>query len=455
MKRRQQRRGPFQDPTLRQQTANTRKLKACVRCRMQKTRCETNSSDPSGICMTCQAVAGKQRVYHLPCLRYRITECTLYRTGRPPGMAFTYRWPVMKLKDITEWSSPDIRTIHVLSDVCPVPLKLSVRKFKAIPEDSLHRAWMDGKVKKFKQVTPYAIVDMSAAVNDMRDFITTNMFRSWDHFLSGSDELVLMTYEFAKKHMERCQTLDERRLMGNTFRLVASARRTFTIENIVGEDKLDMEPEMSDRSFPLFGKVPLPPVMIQQLDMILTLGILTPLRKAAVEDLQKLMMANRPRSWLTIYLVCFFSLEACAAMTDHNYRNARKHGLKACTLSLRRYLIPTFIDERHHAANVYLSHFHYCNQLCNPFTLDWKNRQSTPFADITPEEILFIEATKKIVKKKQEEFENLRNLELCEHPLYFVSQLYEENWSPRDKVIEYGDATINDVPLAKYYRDKN
>jgi hypothetical protein len=31
-------RGPFQDPQLREQTSDTRKLKACVRCRMQKIR---------------------------------------------------------------------------------------------------------------------------------------------------------------------------------------------------------------------------------------------------------------------------------------------------------------------------------------------------------------------------------------------------------------------------------
>jgi len=33
-----QRRGPFRDKQLRQETSNTRKLKACVRCKMQKIR---------------------------------------------------------------------------------------------------------------------------------------------------------------------------------------------------------------------------------------------------------------------------------------------------------------------------------------------------------------------------------------------------------------------------------
>ena len=105
-------------------------------------------------------------------------------------------------------------------------------------------------------------------------------------------------------------------------------RRTATTEYIGGDDTLDMEPETVDRSYPLFGKVPLPPVMIQQLDMILTLGFLTPLRKKVLEDFQKIVSNNKPKSWMTIYLITFMSLHSCATLTDENYKNARKHGLK-------------------------------------------------------------------------------------------------------------------------------
>jgi hypothetical protein len=116
-------------------------------------------------------------------------------------------------------------------------------------------------------------------------------------------------------------------LLGNFFRLWFAIRRTATTEHIVGEDTLDMTPETEDRSYPLFGKVPLPSVMIQQLDMILTLGILDPLRKQVLEDFQKLALVTNPRNWMTIYLITFMSLHSCAKITDENYRNARKHGL--------------------------------------------------------------------------------------------------------------------------------
>ncbi len=104
-------------------------------------------------------------------------------------------------KDITDWASEDTRTIRVKSDVCPVPLELSVRKFVPIANDSLHKGWMDGKVKKWKEVTPFAIVNMSKAAEDMCEHIDTHVFKCMDFFLRGRDDMVWETYAFARKYM--------------------------------------------------------------------------------------------------------------------------------------------------------------------------------------------------------------------------------------------------------------
>jgi hypothetical protein len=127
---------------------------------------------------------------------------------------------------------------------------------------------------------------------------------------------------------DKTQPPEEQSLLSDVFRFWFAIRRTAMTEYIVGNDTLDMERETTDKSFPLFGKVPLPPVMIQQLDMILTLGFLQPLRKRHLEDLQRIVLANKPKSWMTIYLKTFISLHSCATLTAENYQNARKHGLK-------------------------------------------------------------------------------------------------------------------------------
>jgi hypothetical protein len=389
-----QRRGPFQNQQLRDETSNTRKLKACVRCRMQKIRCQIDSNDPGGICVTCRSVS-KQKIHTLPCVRYKITECTIYRIGKAPGLEFTFRWPKMKLKDISDWADTKIRTIRVLSDVCDIPLVLSVRKFVPIPDhDSLKKSWMDGKVKKYKETTPYAIVNMNATVRDMQDYINKHVFRCMELWLRTRDDWVQETYRFARQYMLIAPP-EEKSLLADFFRSWFAVRRTATTEHIVGDDNLDMEP-VNDPSYELHKKVPLPPVMIQQLDMILTIGFLEPLCKKVLENFQKIVLNNKSKSWMTIYLITFMSLHSCATLTAENYRNARKHGLK------RRFAIPTFIAERHHGANVFLSYYHYCTKPCDPFTIDkaWCERHKTPFPEMTPDEFDFVLRTKDMVKER-------------------------------------------------------
>jgi len=205
-----------------------------------------------------------------------------------------------------------------------------------------------------------------------------------------------------------------------------------------------MVPETKDRSCPFFGKVPLPPVMIQQLDMVLTLGILQPLRKRVLEEFQKLVVANKPKSWMTIYLVTFMFLHSCAALSDENWHNARKHGLR------RRYAMPTFISELHHGATVFLCYYHYCTKPCNPFTLDWKRRHTSSFSEMPMADVHFLLKSKEMIQERADMFRRTREANLYEDELYFVSQMFEDDWQPRDTVIDFDDGTIGGVPLKKY-----
>lgn len=45
----------------------------------------------------------------------------------------------------------------------------------------------------------------------------------------------------------------------------------------------------------------------------------------------------------------------------------------------------------------------------------------------------------------------MNQINLYEDDLYFVSQMFDEDWSPRDTVIEYQDGTVADVPLRRFY----
>ena len=95
------------------------------------------------------------------------------------------------------------------------------------------------------------------------------------------------------------------------------------------------------------------------------------------------------------------------------YKNARKHGLKASSptnvrssslmvILQRKYAMPDFISERHHSANVYLSHYHYCTSAHNPFASinNWDKRETTHFADMSPAEFHFLRRTAKMLEER-------------------------------------------------------
>jgi hypothetical protein len=419
---------------------------------MQKLRCVEDEDDPEGICETCKKVSGPQ-CHTLPCLRYKLTESTLYRTGKAPGLQFSARWPVMKMKDITRWESDEIRTIVVKADVSPVPFELRVKKFVKIPQDSLHRGWMDGNTKKYTETTTYAIADMRAAAKDMQAYTSKdeNVTACIDDFIQNSPDIVRHTYRYALTYLrrlgtegERTQLGKERRLLANYFLLWVAIRRTATVEHIVGPEFLDMQP-VADRTSPFHGKVPLPPVMIQQLDIILTLQVLIPLRKSVLQDLQKLTQQNKPESWLTIYLVTFMTLHSCARFTDESYWNARKHGLR------RRFSFPEFIADLHQGANVFLMHYHYLTESRNPFTTDWTRRHTSRFPNMTTEDIQFVLKTKQLVDERVSERDQNKKCNMYENELYFVDQMFEENWRPRDTKIDYDSGTIYGGPVRKFY----
>jgi len=307
---------------------------------------------------------------------------------------------------------------------------------------------MVGRVKRFKETTPYAIVDMRAAMTTMRSYISENVFKCMDHFIRDSDELVRITFKYAQVYWaKRADSQDEARLLQNYMTLWTAVRRTATLEHIVGQDTLGMDPVADDKSSPLLGKVPLPPVMIQQLDIILTEGMLRPLQKTILDDLQRLILSNNPKSWMTMYLITFMSLHSCSSLVAENYRNARRQGYK------RRFSFPQFIQERQTSANIFLSYYHYRTEQCNPFKIDWKKRHTTPFADMTTQDVIFLQKTAALLddKDRAESIRVTKEDDLYENELYFVSQMFEEKWQPRDMNIDYDNETVYGGPVKVYY----
>jgi len=60
----------------------------------------------------------------------------------------------------------------------------------------------DSYVSRFKETTPYAIVNMSAAVKEMREYINRHVFQCVEYWLDGRDDWIQETYRFARQYMK-------------------------------------------------------------------------------------------------------------------------------------------------------------------------------------------------------------------------------------------------------------
>src|SRR4051812_7988844 len=78
-------------------------------------QCEPDMDNIHGPCLVCRN-ASALVVSQLPCLRWIITDSSLYREQNMPYQMFSQRWKSMDLVDIQDWVSSETKTI-VLSQI--------------------------------------------------------------------------------------------------------------------------------------------------------------------------------------------------------------------------------------------------------------------------------------------------------------------------------------------------
>ena len=102
------------------------------------------------------------------------------------------------MTEITEWATPDLKTIQISLDLCPEPFVVVVRQFVPMEGDILQRKWTDGKTRKFKDVPPYAIQNMEETALRLSRWIKDNLDAAIGHLLSEKEPILRETYSVAK-----------------------------------------------------------------------------------------------------------------------------------------------------------------------------------------------------------------------------------------------------------------
>ncbi|KAI1112451.1 hypothetical protein F5Y14DRAFT_421710 [Nemania sp. NC0429] len=422
------RRGPFRNQHDRERTAETRRIGSCIRCRMQRIRCETNPDDKVGTCLTCSRVSNV-KVWRMPCLRYKITDVRLFKPGQVKGHEWTRRWVEGVPDDISHWASTETRNVKVTEGYTEHAVQLRVRQFVPQDGDSLERSWVYDGIRKRVVIPAYAIVNLEEAKGAYSSYISKSLPECCKKILGGKDKLLVATYWAALKATRDPSTDEkEKELLRKALQLWMAIRMTTKSTVIVGEETLGMTPDIMDETSPLQGKIPLPPVMGAQIELVLIHQIQSNLRREMLENLQTMTQANKQHTWFTTYLITFILLHNVALLCQHDTGYARKHGIKT------RFAREDMVREYQLGANILLAYFHYCNKGIYPFSAECKEQDLTTLAALNEPKAQFIKQTKVLVEKNRKAWAKLWHSNDYENDFYYISQLYQENWEPQPTI---------------------
>ncbi|KAG5940973.1 hypothetical protein E4U53_007511 [Claviceps sorghi] len=459
------------DSRRRRETSEARRRKACLRCRVQKIRCDVNENETEGPCLACMSFSkvSKKTLHHVACFRKKLTDVTLYRKE---GWNLTKRWTGTEMKDVGDRVNSDVRYIQITFGICATPLPVTVVRFQPAEGDVVAQFWTvrEGErgeeVKHQKDLEPYCLVDVRVTAALFERYIVDNAIptiikvftppKILENTFVGKN-VVGRTYIMAVNYYDHLDdeiqtpagkvANPQKKLLRSLFILWLALRHTTDLAYICGDDTLGMSPEVKDDTYPQFGHVSVPRMLIAQLDGINHNRLLFKYGHEVLRDLESCMFRNQAGHWWTIYLCTFILLHEATWLSADQYRHARNnYGAKI------RYSIPSFVKELQDGCINILFHWHYYN--CYPWPnpdAPWE-RHNQYLSTLTSEEHDLVMETftnpriqdhlamwkrSKEQKETAEQGPSSSRVQQYpqavfdwDHPLYWVAQMFEERWQP-------------------------
>ncbi|KAL1913086.1 hypothetical protein Sste5344_001174 [Sporothrix stenoceras] len=358
-----------------------------------------------------------------------------HATHKIKGHEWTLRWKENTvLDDVGHWASSEVRIVRISEGYTHEFVELRVRKFVPQDGDSLERSWVapNGETRSV-QIPPYAVIEPEAIAPQYSAYIKRGLVTCCKNVLADKKDTILWPTYWVALNLTResSHNLSEKelKLLTKTLDLWMTVRLTTRSFEIVGNETLDMPPNILDETSPSHGKIPIPPVMGAQLDSVLIHEIQHTLRHDVLQALQDMIGANKTSYWFTLYLVMFILLHNAALVIKHDASYARKHGLK------RRFAREDKVQQYYTGAITLLAYFHYCNKGVFPFTESAREQDVRNLANIDDHTMGFVKYTRQYAIDNKARWQDMRDRNDYEDEFYFISQLYEVNWQPRKMIL--------------------
>ncbi|KAJ2979081.1 hypothetical protein NQ176_g3466 [Zarea fungicola] len=346
-----------------------------------------------------QPIPGESDVaYDAGCSGYVVIKIPRIQMGRVlrakgfrqvPGLEWTSRWSKEISDPLDTWASSEIRTIHISEGYSDHAMELRVRQFVPITGDKLERTWNYNGQQISVSIPPFALIDLDEARKSFARHIDANIQDALRRVTGTSARMIRATYLQAWRLGQRLGVDPEvSAIIHATMRLWTSTRLNTTSTFIVGIDTLGMPPDILDETSPTPGKIPLPPVLGAQLNLVMIHHIQARLRKTVLDQLQRIVQKNKHSTWLVTYFVDFILLHNASMIISHDAGYARKHGIN------RRFAREDKVKEYHAA------YFHYCNKGLYPFSDECSDAELRGLAQLTDRDVEFVRATRKYAKHR-------------------------------------------------------
>ena len=239
----------------------------------------------------------------LPCLRYKITDSTLYRTGldympfyRKHQMVGPTYGDFHLYDDEFQWTGAPSRFLS-LGQLGGAHFQIELEEFTPTRDTSD----VDLKGRPIYSVA-WAISNADAAVDAINQYVDDNMGAYLEAYLDDSDPLVWDIFHAAYRASVFPEPVP---LLARTLRLWCVCRFIESRWRCWGDDDI----ARANPQDPFYDWDSPPPYLDYQLASIIIHRILGPLREEVLRDLQSMVNEHRPQDWYMTFLTSFILLQ--------------------------------------------------------------------------------------------------------------------------------------------------
>ncbi|KAK5658454.1 hypothetical protein OQA88_1843 [Cercophora sp. LCS_1] len=364
------------------------------------------------------------RMSRLPCLRYMVTDSTLFRTGLD-YMPFYKSHPMIgphhgDFHLQRQWTDSPSKTLCLGQLQGPLSFQVELKEF--VPPVSSD---VDLKGRPMYAV-PWAVADPDAVVVAMNNYMDRGITQYMYEYLDDTNSLVWDIFQQAY----RASVFPiPNRMLQKTLRLWVACRfieskwRCWADSGWQDSELLNANPKD-----PFYDWDSLPPYLDYQIASIVIHRILTPLRKDVLRELQGIFNIHSPKDWYVTFLTSFILLQNYEMQMNFQRQFASRRKAKV------KYLDMPLVRATNSGAKTILAHFHYCYKGQQLFTkeFDWKAPRVRRMARLDPEQTSFMAQCRDLVVDRAPKFEAVNHSDEYHQPYWYTSQLFDPDWAPRD-----------------------